>query len=84
MPTIARFYGIKISIYQMQKEHNPPHIHAVMQDYAAPFLIETGEIMDGYFPKKEKMLVKEFILKYRKELEEMWESEQYRKLPPLK
>ena len=22
MPTIARFYGIKISIYQMQKEHN--------------------------------------------------------------
>ncbi|MBQ3895117.1 MAG: DUF4160 domain-containing protein, partial [Clostridia bacterium] len=52
-------------------------------DFDAPFLISTGEIMEGVFPAKAKELVKEFILTYRKDLEEMWETGQYRKLPPL-
>ena len=37
----------------------------------------------GWFPAKAKAMVKEFILKNQKELEEMWEKEQYKKLPPL-
>ena len=49
-----------------------------------PFLIETGEIMEGEFPQKAKAMVKEFILMYQKELLEMWETEKYTKLPPLK
>ena len=36
------------------KEHNPPHIHAITQDYDAPFLISTGEVMEGVFPAKAK------------------------------
>ena len=84
MPTISSFYGITIIMFLKDKEHNPPHIHAVSQDYEAPFLIETGEIMEGYFPPKAKALVKEFVLLYKTELEEMWESEKYIKLPPLK
>lgn len=84
MPTICSFSGIIIIMNLRGKEHNPPHIHAVTQDYVAPFLIETGEIMEGEFPPKSLALVKEFILKYRKELEEMWEKEEYIKLPPLK
>jgi hypothetical protein len=28
-------------------------------------------------------MVKEFVLKYQKELNEMWETEEYKKLPPL-
>jgi len=40
--------------------------------------------MEGAFPPRARSLVKEFILKYQKELEEMWETERYRKLPPLK
>ncbi len=39
--------------------------------------------MEGEFPPKATAMVREFIVKYRKELEEMWESEIYRKLPPL-
>ena len=53
------------------------------QDYDAPFLIADGEIMEGEFPAKAKAMVKEFILKNQKDLEEMWEKEQYKKLPPL-
>ena len=37
-------------MYFRNKEHNPPHIHAITQDYAAPFLIATGELMEGEFP----------------------------------
>ncbi len=83
MPTISFFYGIIIVMYFRNKEHNPPHIHAITQDFDAPFLIETGELMEGEFPNKAKAMVKEFILKYRNELEEMWETEKYKKLPPL-
>ena len=70
-------------MYLRSKEHNPPHIHAITQDFDAPFSIETGEIMEGIFPHKAKTLVKEFIIKYQKELKEMWDKEEYFKLPPL-
>ena len=83
MPTISCFNGIIIFMYLRNKEHNPPHIHAVMQDYYAPFLISTGEIMEGTFPGKAAAMIKEFIMTYQKELEEMWETEQYKKLPPI-
>jgi hypothetical protein len=83
MPTISYFYGIIIVMYLRNKEHNPPHIHAITQDFDAPFLIATGEIMEGEFPPKAKALVKEFILKNQNDLLEMWETEKYKKLPPL-
>lgn len=83
MPTICHFYGIIIVMYLRNKEHNPPHIHAITQDFDAPFLIATGELMEGEFPAKAQAMVKEFILTYQKDLEEMWEKEEYRKLPPL-
>lgn len=83
MPTISYFYGITVVMYLRDKEHNPPHVHAITQDFDAPFLVETGEIIDGEFPAKAKALVKEFILTYRKELEEMWETGKYIKLPPI-
>ena len=71
MPTISSFYGIIIVMYLRNKEHNPPHIHAITPDFDAPFLIETGEIMEGYFPVSGKRMVKKFIKKYQKELLEM-------------
>ncbi len=46
-------------------------------------MIETGELMEGDFPAKAENLVREFILRYQRELEEMWETEKYQKLPPL-
>ena len=39
--------------------------------------------MEGDFPPKAKAMVKEFILKYQNELQNMWDTEQYIKLPPL-
>ncbi|MBQ7641311.1 MAG: DUF4160 domain-containing protein [Acholeplasmatales bacterium] len=83
LPTISSFYGIFILMHLTRKEHNPPHIHAIYGDYEATFYIEDGEIYNGEFPKNGKVLVKEFILKYKNELKEMWDKEVYKKLPPL-
>ena len=77
------FYGITIVMYLKYKKHNPPHVHAITQDFDVPFLIATGELMEGYFPPKAKALVAELVRKYQKELEEMWETEKYIKLPPI-
>ena len=49
------FYGIIIVMYLRNKEHNPPHVHAITQDFDAPFLIATGEIMEGEFPPKQRL-----------------------------
>ena len=80
MPTISIFYGIIITMHLRNKEHNPPQIHATYGSDAATFYISNGEIYEGSFPKRAKPLVKRFILKYQKELLEMWETEKYKKL----
>ena len=83
MPTISTFYGIIIMMYLRDKEHNPPHIHAFYGDNAATFYISNGEIYEGEFPNRAKKMVKEFVLKYQKELLEMWETGEYMKLKGL-
>ena len=54
MPTIASFYGIVIMMFLLDKEHNPPHIHAFYGEFEASFTINDGEIMNGSFPKNGK------------------------------
>ena len=83
MPTISVFYGIIIMMYLRDKEHNPPHIHAFYGDDAATFYISNGEIYEGSFPNRAKKMVKEFVLKYQKELSDMWETGKYMKLKGL-
>ena len=83
MPTISQFYGIRIVMFLKQKEHNPPHIHAYYGSDQAKFLISNGELMDGEFPKQGRKLIKAFVVKYKKELMEMWQTEKYKKLPPI-
>lgn len=83
MPTICQINGIMIMMYLRNKEHNPPHVHAIYNDFEASFLIASGELLDGVFPSKAQAMVKSFIEVYRNELEEMWETGIYAKLPPL-
>lgn len=83
MPTISVFYGIRIVMYLRDKEHNPPHVHAIYGEQAAAFLISSGDILKGTFPKRGEKLVKEFIERYRTELLAMWNGEPYRPLKGL-
>lgn len=59
MPLIHEFKGIRVYIYS--REHRPPHIHAVYGEYEVLLNIETGEIMAGYLPVKQKKLAVKWI-----------------------
>ena len=84
MPTICQFYGIVILMHLTNKEHNPPHIHAIYGDYEATFYISDGELYEGDFPSNGKRLVKEFVTTYSNKLLKMWETGEYEKLPAIK
>lgn len=73
-----------IVMYLRNKEHNPPHVHAIYGEYDASFYIKDGNIFEGEFPINGKKLVKQFINKYQKELLTMWETGIYQKLPAIK
>ncbi len=83
MPIITQFYGIKISIFFIQKEHNPPHLHAQYGEYDAEIDIETGNPIRGNLPVRASTLVKEWILLHSCELKNMWKTQQFSQLPPL-
>ena len=83
MPVLARFYGIVIRMYFLQSEHNPPHIHAIYNDDVAAIDFMTGEVLEGYLPGKAMNMVLEWIGLHRQSLREIWETQEFRKLPPL-
>ena len=83
MPVISRFYGIVIKMYLRQKEHNPPHLHAIYGDYVGLFSLEEGEMYEGDIPVKEQKLIKNFILHYKEQLYNMWKTQNFYLLPPI-
>ena len=83
MPEISRFYGIIIKMYFAQKEHNPPHIHAIYGNMACAIDINTLEILDGKLPDRALVLVKDWIRMNQKEIMQMWRSQNFKKIPPL-
>lgn len=83
MPVISRFNGIVIKMYLRQKEHNPPHIHAICGDNIGMFSLSDGEMFEGDLENKEQKMVQKFIAKYGKELLDMWETQQFKSLPPV-
>ena len=83
MPVISRFYGIVIKMYLRQKEHNPPHIHAIYGDCVGMSSLSDGEMFEGDIPPKGQQMVKEFIDYYREKLLKMWETQEFEVLPPI-
>lgn len=79
MPVISRFNGIVIKMYLRQKEHNPPHIHAICGDCVGMFSLSNGEMFEGDLGNKEQKMVQRF----GKELLDMWETQQFKSLPPV-
>ena len=70
MPTISLFYGIAIRMYL--NDHLPPHFHAFYGEYEAKFLIETGDLIDGWLPKTAEKLVREWTDVKREALKDDW------------
>ena len=83
MPVLSRFYGIIIRMYFLQKEHNPPHIHAIYGDDMAAITISNGEILEGALPNKALELVREWISLHKDDLLSMWKTQEFKQLSPL-
>ena len=83
MPVLSRFYGIIIRMYFLQKEHNPPHIHAIYGEDVAAITISDGKVLEGALPAKALELVKEWISIHKEELIVMWETQEFKQLSPL-
>ena len=84
MPILSRFYGIVIKMYFLQSEHNPPHIHAIYNDDVAAIDFMTGKVLEGYLPPKALNMVSEWIGLHRNELEEIWKTQEFKDIEPLK
>lgn len=70
MPSLSMFFGI--IIYMYAADHNPPHFHAVYQDFEAQFSLE-GELIAGSMPRKQTRLISAWVELHRDELLANWE-----------
>lgn len=83
MPVLSRFYGIVIRMYFQQAEHSPPHIHALYGEEMAAIIIRTGEVLEGHLPPKALAMVQEWTGMHKDDLLQMWQTQAFKKLPPL-
>ncbi|NWH06926.1 DUF4160 domain-containing protein [Desulfobacter latus] len=81
MPEITRFYGIIIKLFF--GDHPPPHFHAVYGEYIALIDINSLNVIEGDLPARARKLVIEWAEKYQSELKTIWETQEFKKLPPL-
>ena len=70
-------------MYFLQKEHNPPHIHAIYNEDVAAIDFMTGEVIEGQLPTKAMAMVKEWISMHKDTLMEMWNTQEFKQIPPL-
>ncbi|MBD3346447.1 MAG: DUF4160 domain-containing protein [Chitinivibrionales bacterium] len=83
MPVISRFFGIIIKMYFSQREHGDAHFHAVYGEYNGVFRVDTLEMIEGDLPIRAQKLVKEWAALYQQELQTIWDSQRFMKLPGL-
>lgn len=83
MPEISRFYGIIIKMFFKPKEHEPSHIHALYGEHIGIFDLKSLTMVEGDLPKKAQELVCEWLQEHQQTLLEMWQTQNFKKLPPL-
>ena len=71
MPTISRFFGIRILMFH--DEHLRPHFHARYAEHEASISIDTLEVLVGSLPRRVTALVLEWAMLHRPELRENWD-----------
>ena len=77
--------GISIAMYF--KDHNPPHFHAIYNEYDIEIEIKNLTILDGKLPARILGLVMEWAELHKEELMSDWnllqETGKFNKIQPL-
>lgn len=71
MPTVSRFFGIRITMYY--RDHAPPHFHARYGACEASISIDELRVLRGLLPRRALALVLEWAYLHREALREDWE-----------
>jgi len=71
-------------MYFQQSEHNPLHIHVIYGEYIGIVDIIDITMIEGDLPTRALEITKEWIKIYQKELIDMWNTQKFKKLPPLR
>ena len=79
MPLLSRFFGIAVRVHF--GDHPPPHVHVVYGDHRASMDLTTLEIIRGHLPRRARLLVVEWALAHRPELQAAWDAAS-RLVPP--
>jgi hypothetical protein len=58
------------------KDHNPPHFHAIYNDFKAVISIDDYSILEGDLPPKALGLIMEWAKSHQKDLQRDWELAQ--------
>lgn len=72
MPLLSQFFGITVRVHW--GDHPPPHVHIAYGGSRASMDITTLEIIRGQLPRRARILVVEWALAHRPELEAAWEA----------
>jgi hypothetical protein len=86
MAEISRFYGIIIQMFG--NDHNPPHFHAIFNEYRAIIEIESGEILKGIMPVRQLKYIQVWLDIHKGELLENFNNlrsdiQTFNKIRPL-
>jgi hypothetical protein len=85
VPTIARFFGIVITMYF--RDHSPPHFHASYGGRTALVAIDPPTLIEGEIAARALALVQEWARLHCDELLEDWGRARRREplvaVPPL-
>lgn len=72
MPRVSSFYGIVISMYWNEGQHQVPHFHAEHGEDQASVAFD-GTIVEGTLPTRSIRLVREWALLHQAELARNWD-----------
>lgn len=85
MPELSRFLGIVIAMYL--NDHNPPHFHAIYNNFRASIAISNLSVLEGSLPPRVLGLVIEWAGLHQNELRIDWEmlkiDGSFNKIEPL-
>jgi len=70
MPIIEIVDGIRIKIYN--RDHMPPHIHAVYNEFEAVVAIDNYRIIAGYLPDNQLRKVMNWLSEHKVQAQEMF------------
>ena len=73
MPILSMFYGIIVRMYnEAGGKHKLPHLHAQYQEYKIVVNIDTLEIIEGDFPKRQYHQLLAWMSIHQDELRANW------------